>query len=242
MRCGPGLSPGPSAADRGHDWGSASGCELSPGHDARASRAPAVDRPAFSGTDRTEVPGPIPNNVSRSGIRLYTALPADIASRPPRATNEDRPGSHPRRPPVPQEAPLQSGVATLSARPVTTAGATCSRRRVVLGAPEGDIDDETIIRARSAVMDACQCYLASLGARYGITLDSGSPSTHSGHSVLEIARRFELTPNPRPPATARARLPPPPPGPAPLGDRPQPSRAPAGATACAASAVRGVAR
>jgi len=39
-------------------------------------------------------------------------------------------------------------------------------------------------------MDAHACYLASLGARYGVTLDSGPPSTHSRHSVLELVRRF----------------------------------------------------
>ena len=65
---------------------------------------------------------------------------------------------------------------------------------VVLGAhldaPEGHVDDEMIVRALSAFMDARQCYLASLEARYDITLDSGPPSTHSRHSVLELVRRF----------------------------------------------------
>ena len=68
---------------------------------------------------------------------------------------------------------------------------------VVLGAhldaPEGTVDDEMLVRALSAFMDAHECYLASLGARYGITLDSGPPSTHSRHSVLELVRRFGLT-------------------------------------------------
>jgi hypothetical protein len=68
---------------------------------------------------------------------------------------------------------------------------------VVLGAhldaPEGHVDDEMIVRALSAFMDARQCYLASLEARYDITLDSGPPSTHSRHSVLEVARRLGLT-------------------------------------------------
>jgi hypothetical protein len=67
---------------------------------------------------------------------------------------------------------------------------------VVLGAhvaPEGDVDDEIIVRALSAFMDARERYLASLGARYGITLDSGPRPTHSRRNVLEVARRFGLT-------------------------------------------------
>jgi hypothetical protein len=60
-------------------------------------------------------------------------------------------------------------------------------------APEGDVDDEIIVRALSAFMDARERYIASLGARYGITLDSGSRPTHAHHSVLEVARRFGLT-------------------------------------------------
>ena len=68
---------------------------------------------------------------------------------------------------------------------------------VVLGAhvdaPEGDVGDEIIVRALSAIMDARERYLASLGARYGITLDSGPRPTHAHHSVLEVARRFGLT-------------------------------------------------
>jgi hypothetical protein len=68
---------------------------------------------------------------------------------------------------------------------------------VVLGAhvyaPEGDVDDEIIVRALPAFMDARERYLASLGARYGITLDSGPRPTHAHHSVLDVARRFGLT-------------------------------------------------
>jgi hypothetical protein len=76
---------------------------------------------------------------------------------------------------------------------------------VVLGAhldaPEGEVDDELLVRALCAFMDARACYLASHGPRYAITLDSGPPSTldsgppstHSRHSVLELVRRFGLT-------------------------------------------------
>jgi hypothetical protein len=68
---------------------------------------------------------------------------------------------------------------------------------IVLGAhleaPEGDVDDEMILRVLSAFMDARECYLASLGAQYGVTRDSGPPSTHSHHSVRELVRRFGLS-------------------------------------------------
>jgi hypothetical protein len=68
---------------------------------------------------------------------------------------------------------------------------------IVLGAhleaPEGDVDDEMILRVLSAFMDARECYLTSLGAQYGITRDSGPPSTHSHHSVRELVRRFGLS-------------------------------------------------
>jgi hypothetical protein len=68
---------------------------------------------------------------------------------------------------------------------------------VVLGghldAPEGEVDDEMLVRALCAFMDARAYYLASLGARYGVTMDSGPPSTHSRHSVRELVRRFGLT-------------------------------------------------
>jgi len=67
---------------------------------------------------------------------------------------------------------------------------------VVLGAhldaPDDDVDDEMIARALCAFMDARECYLASLGARYGVTRDSGPPSTHSYHSVRDLVRRFGL--------------------------------------------------
>jgi hypothetical protein len=59
-----------------------------------------------------------------------------------------------------------------------------------LDAPEGEVDDEMLVRALCAFMDARASYLASLGARYGVTLDSGPPSTHSRHSVRELVRRF----------------------------------------------------
>jgi hypothetical protein len=68
---------------------------------------------------------------------------------------------------------------------------------VVLGAhldaPDGDVDDEMTVRALCAFMDARECYLASIGARHGVTRDSGPPSTHSHHSVRELVRRFSLT-------------------------------------------------
>ena len=68
---------------------------------------------------------------------------------------------------------------------------------VVLGAhldaPEGDVDDEMIVRALSAFMDARERYLASLGAQHGVTRDSGPPSTHTQHSVRELVRRFGLS-------------------------------------------------
>jgi hypothetical protein len=67
---------------------------------------------------------------------------------------------------------------------------------VVLGAhldaPEGEVDNEILVGALCAFMDARACYLASLGARYGIALDSGPPSTHARHSVRELVRRFGL--------------------------------------------------
>jgi hypothetical protein len=69
-----------------------------------------------------------------------------------------------------------------------------------LDAPEGEVDDETLVRALSTFMDARACYLASLGARYGITLDSGplkivvspvrvrvSPSKRRWKSALFVA-------------------------------------------------------
>jgi hypothetical protein len=85
--------------------------------------------------------------------------------------------------------------------PIREAGADARRdllaAAVVLGAhldaPEGDVDDEMLVRALCVFMDARACYLASLGARYGMALDSGPPSTHARHSVLELVRRFGLT-------------------------------------------------
>jgi hypothetical protein len=62
-----------------------------------------------------------------------------------------------------------------------------------LDAPAGAVADETIVRALSAFMDARECYLASLGAQYGVTRDSGPPSTHSYHSVRDLVRRFGLS-------------------------------------------------
>jgi hypothetical protein len=68
---------------------------------------------------------------------------------------------------------------------------------VVLGAhldaPAGEIDEGMLVRALCAFMDARACYLAALGARYGVTVDSGPPSTHTRHSVIELVRRFGLT-------------------------------------------------
>jgi hypothetical protein len=81
--------------------------------------------------------------------------------------------------------------------PGTDARADLLAAAVVLGAhldaPEGEIDEKMLVRALCVFMDARACYLASLGARHGITLDSGPPSTHSRHSVLELVRRFGLT-------------------------------------------------
>jgi hypothetical protein len=59
-----------------------------------------------------------------------------------------------------------------------------------LDAPAGEVDDEMILRALSAFMDARECYLASLGAQYGVARDSGPPSTHSQRSVRDLVRRF----------------------------------------------------
>ena len=65
---------------------------------------------------------------------------------------------------------------------------------LVLGAhldtPEGDVDDEMIVRALSAFMYARECYLASLDASCGVTSDSGPPSTHSHDTVRELVRRL----------------------------------------------------
>jgi hypothetical protein len=62
-----------------------------------------------------------------------------------------------------------------------------------LDAPEGEVDEEMLVRALSAFMDARAGYLAACGARYRITLESGPPSTHPRHRVRELVRRFGLT-------------------------------------------------
>jgi hypothetical protein len=76
---------------------------------------------------------------------------------------------------------------------------------VVLGAhldaPEGHVNDEMIVRALSAFMDARQCCLASLEARYDITLDGGpvhalAPQRARGRTPR---RPDGLTPTPHPP-------------------------------------------
>ena len=63
---------------------------------------------------------------------------------------------------------------------------------VVLGdhldAAQDDVDDEAVAVALSAFMDARECYLASLSARYGATPDSGPPSAHSHHTVYDLVR------------------------------------------------------
>jgi hypothetical protein len=58
-----------------------------------------------------------------------------------------------------------------------------------LDAPADEADDETIARALSVFMDARECYLASLSARYGVTCDSGPPSAHSHHTLRDLVRR-----------------------------------------------------
>jgi hypothetical protein len=85
--------------------------------------------------------------------------------------------------------------------PIREAGADARRdllaAAVVLGAhldaTESEVDDEMLVRALCAFMDARACYLASLGARYGVTPDTGPPSAHARHSVFELLRRFGLT-------------------------------------------------
>lgn len=75
----------------------------------------------------------------------------------------------------------------------TDAGRDLLDAAIVLGghldAAEHDVDDETIARALSTFMDARECYLASLSARYGVACDSGPPSAHSHHTVLDLVRR-----------------------------------------------------
>ena len=68
---------------------------------------------------------------------------------------------------------------------------------LVLGAhldtPEGDVNEEMVVRALSEFMRARECYLASLDAWYGLTCDGGPPSTHSHHTVRELVCRFGLS-------------------------------------------------
>jgi hypothetical protein len=60
-----------------------------------------------------------------------------------------------------------------------------------LDAAEDDVDDEAVALALSAFMDARECYLASMSARYGIASDSGPPSTHSHHTVYDLVRGLQ---------------------------------------------------
>jgi hypothetical protein len=60
-----------------------------------------------------------------------------------------------------------------------------------LDAAEDDVDDEAVARALSAFMDARECYLASMSARYGITSDGGPPSAHSHHTVYDLVRGLQ---------------------------------------------------
>jgi hypothetical protein len=58
-----------------------------------------------------------------------------------------------------------------------------------LDAVDEDVDDEMFARAVSAFMDARECYLGSLNARYGVARDSGPPSAHSYQTVHDLVRR-----------------------------------------------------
>jgi hypothetical protein len=73
------------------------------------------------------------------------------------------------------------------------AGRDLLEAAIVLGghldAPADEADDETMALALSAFMDARECYLASLSARYGVTCDSGPPSAHSHQTVWDLVRR-----------------------------------------------------
>ena len=77
----------------------------------------------------------------------------------------------------------------------TDAGRELLAAAIVLGdhldTPEDDVDDEAVALALSAFMDARECYLASLSARYGVTSDSGPPSAHSHHSVYDLVRGLQ---------------------------------------------------
>ena len=69
---------------------------------------------------------------------------------------------------------------------------------VHLDAPEGDVDDETIVRALSAFMDARARYLAALGAQYSVNRDSGprplTRGTACGSSCVASARARDAVP------------------------------------------------
>ena len=69
--------------------------------------------------------------------------------------------------------------------------ATIDAGRDLLDAAEDDVDDEAVTRALSAFMDARECYLASLSARYGVTSDSGPPSAHSHHTLHDLVRGLQ---------------------------------------------------
>jgi hypothetical protein len=62
-----------------------------------------------------------------------------------------------------------------------------------LETPEGNVDDEIIVQALSAFMQARECYLASLDAGVGVSRDGGPPSTHSHDTMRELVRRFDLS-------------------------------------------------
>lgn len=68
---------------------------------------------------------------------------------------------------------------------------------VVLGAhldaADADVDDETILRALCAFMDARESYLASLVPLDRVRGDCGPPSTRGHDSVRGVVRRFGLS-------------------------------------------------
>ena len=65
---------------------------------------------------------------------------------------------------------------------------------VVLGAyldaPEGEVDDEMVVCALSAFMDARRCYLASLASQFGVAHDTGPPSPDSYDTVSDLVRHL----------------------------------------------------
>jgi hypothetical protein len=75
------------------------------------------------------------------------------------------------------------------------AGRDLLEAAIVLGghldAVEDDVDDEAVALALSAFMDARECYLASMSARYGVTSDGGPPSAHSHHTVYDLVRGLQ---------------------------------------------------